>query len=85
MKELRYITDLRKDDLAKMIAAGNMRAGPGIKIRQDEGGYIIELDKDVIVDIIWCYIQSNSAPPCANAHTIMDTRGKINVDPNTYS
>ena len=85
MTDIKYITDLKKSDLAKMIAAGNMREGSGIKIRQDETGYIIELDKDVIVDIIWCYIQARAAPPCVNASGIMDIRGKIRLDPNTYS
>ena len=85
MTDIKYITDLKKSDLAKMIAAGNMREGSGIKIRQDETGYIIELDKDLIVDIIWCYIQAQAAPPCVNASGIMNIRGKIRLDPNTYS
>ena len=85
MHDIRYITDLRKEDIGKMLAAGNMREGSGIKIRQDGDGYVIELDKDVIVDIIWCYVRAGMISNVANANTIYNTRGKFNLDPNTYS
>ena len=83
--DIRYITQLSKSDLSKMIAAGKMRPGPGIRITQDDAGFVIKLDKDVIVDIIWCYIQSQAAIGCQNAASIKDIRGCINLDPETYS
>ncbi len=54
-----YIFQVKKDQLAKMLAAGNMRAGKGVIIEMKDDAIEIRLDPTVIAEYIWCFVKSN--------------------------
>lgn len=90
-ERIKYITQLTASDIAKMIAAGNMRAGRGLIIRPEGNGLVIEIDENVMVDFIWCFVRAGmvreglSGAPCVVPYTIKDTREKVSLDPNRYT
>lgn len=91
MAKVQYITQLRAADISKMLAAGNMKQGRGVIIRKADDAYTIEIDPEVIVDIIWCFIREGmvlgGAPyaPCSVRETAKNTRNHVHTDPNQFS
>jgi hypothetical protein len=90
MDKPKYIFQLTAEDIAKMLAAGNARAGWGVKVEIEGGVMVISLDPDVIVDCMWSFVRSGevleglSRAPCVVRSNIKDTRGCVVLDPNYY-
>lgn len=91
MAKVQYITQLRAADISKMLAAGNMKQGRGVIIRKADDAYTIEIDTDVIIDLIWCFVRQGmvreglSGAPCVVPYTAKDTRNHVHTDPNQFS
>lgn len=90
-RDIRYITQLTASDIAKMIAAGNMKPGRGIKVDLVGDSLEISIDTDVIVDIIWCFVRQGmiheglSGAACTVPLTAKDTRDHVKTDPNQFT
>ena len=90
-RQIKYITQLTADDIAKMMAAGDLTAGRGIKVGMVGDKLQVSLDTDVIVDIIWCFVRQGmvheglSGAPCTVPYTAKDTRNHVLTDPNQFT
>lgn len=85
MAKVQYITQLRAADISKMLAAGNMKQGRGVIIRKADDAYTIEIDPEVIVDIIWCFIREGMVMGGIVRETAINTRNHVHTDPNQLS
>ena len=91
MENPQYLFQLTAADIAKMIAAGNARAGRGIKIDVVDGSMVISIDEKAMVDFMWCFVRSGmvhdglSGAPCVVPSTIKEIRDNVSLDPNRYT
>ena len=89
-KPPKYFFQLTAEDIAKMLAAGNVKQGRGIIVVNNGDSLEISIDEKYIIDCIWSFIRSGNvmsgAPyaPCTVPHTIKDTRDSVSLDPNRY-
>ncbi len=91
MKNKRYLTQLTAAEIEQMLAAGKMKQGRGIIIRNAGGALTIEVDPQVIIDIIWCFVRQGlvceglSGSPCVVPYNAKDTRTRAITDPNQFT
>lgn len=84
---IRYITQIKATELDNMLAAGNMRPGPGIKIDRQGESFVIGIDEKAIIDIVWCFIKSGQvlpSAPCSLVNSAKVTRDAVCTDPSFY-
>lgn len=91
MKSPKYFFQLTADDIAKMKAAGNIRAGRGIIITPTDSGLEVKIDEKAMVDFIWCFVSAGmvreglSGVPCTVPYTVKNTRDTVSLDPMRYA
>lgn len=54
---VKYITQLRSEDLDRMIKVSKIRSGNGIKLDFDGDGCAISIDTEALKYMIWSYIR----------------------------
>jgi len=90
VKSVKYITQLTAEDIRKMLAAGNVKAGEGITIENDGNGLTISLDKEKLIEYIWCYVRAHVITDsvggqCASSGTLKQIKNAVVLDQPFYA
>lgn len=75
----KYITGITKEQLERMLRAGNIKSGRGIKIQVVDDGLEISIDPDALKPMLWSYIKN--ATTAVNTVTISEVMG-VQIDPS---
>ena len=54
---MKYITQLKSEDMNRMIKVSRIKAGNGIKLDFDGDGVVVSIDKEALKYMIWSYIK----------------------------
>ena len=79
MEVPKYITGITKEQLERMLRAGNIKCGRGIKIQQLDDGLEISIDPDSLKPMLWTYI--NNATTAENTVNLSNVMG-VQLDPS---